>query len=269
MGESIGFVGLGEMGLPMAKNLMKAGYSLCVCDTNPTPVRQLEYLGAHTCGSPSELASHTGVFMVNVRTSQQVEQVISGRNGLLSGAAAGSIILIMSTVDPDTVRHMHQTAARQQVDVLDCPVSGGKHGAEAGTLTFMAAGSESVFERCKPWLKAMGQNLFYLGDVGMGQTAKLCNNLLLLVHMCAAHEAMALAENAGVKTDVLRELVSVSSGNSWVIENWETVKGWKSNYAPGGTLDVVFKDIKATLSLAERLREPLHLSALASQLVRF
>lgn len=269
MKARIGFIGVGEMGFPMAKRLINADHKLYVFDMVKEPLLTLQNAGAEIGGSAKEVAEKSEMVIVMVRTTAQAESALSGDRGVLAGAPRGSTILLMSTIDPFVVKKLAGLAKERGVDFLDAPVSGAKQGAEAGTLTVMVGGVEDVFRKCKPIFDVLGKNIFYLGDIGMGESAKLVNNLLLLVNMCAAYEAMALAIKAGVKMDVLFNLIKVSTGNSWVIEHWDMVTSWKDNYKPGGTLDLVYKDINLTLDLGENLKVPLYLSSLAKQLLRY
>jgi 3-hydroxyisobutyrate dehydrogenase-like beta-hydroxyacid dehydrogenase len=269
MKRKIGFIGLGEMGFPMAKRLIDDGHKLIVFDIVKEPLLHLRDAGAEVAESAKEVTEKSEIVIVMVRTTAQAERVISGDKGVLEGATRGSTILLMSTIDPFAVKKLAGLAKEKGVDLLDAAVSGAKQGAEAGTLTVMVGGVEDAFRRCKPIFDVLGKNIFYLGDVGMGESAKLINNLLLLVNMSAAYEAVALGKKAGVKMDVLFNLLKVSTGNSWVIEHWDMVTSWKDNYKVGGTLDLIYKDINLTLDLGENLKVPLHLSSLAKQLVRY
>jgi 3-hydroxyisobutyrate dehydrogenase len=269
MKTTIGFIGVGEMGFPMAKRLIDAGYKLSIFDIAREPLASLLNAGAQIGGSPKEVAEKSEVVIVMVRTTMQAERVIGGDNGVLEGIPRGSTILLMSTVDPFMVKKLERLAQEKAVYFLDAPVSGAKQGAEAGTLTVMVGGSEEAFNRCKAIFNTLGKNIFYLGEAGMGESAKLINNLLLLVNMCTVYEAVVLAKKAGVKMDVLFNLIKVSTGNSWVIDHWDMVTSWKDNYKVGGTLDLMYKDINLTLDLGENLKVPLHLSSLAKQLVRY
>lgn len=269
MERSIGFVGLGEMGLPMARNLIEAGYELYAFETDQGRAEEAKKFGARICASPAEAARNSGTVIVMVRTVDQVKAVFTGKDGLLAGPSGPGAVLIMSTIDPVTAQNMSRLAAEKGIEVLDCPVSGARQGAEAGTLTIMVGGPEETFNRCRPIFEAMGKNIFYLGKTGMGESAKLINNLLLLVHMIAAYEAVAIAQKAEIKMDVLLDLIRVSTGNSWIIEHWDTVRKWKDEYVEGGTLDLIYKDIKLTMVMGEALKVPLHLSALAAQLGRY
>ncbi len=269
MNRKTGFIGVGEMGFRMAKRLIDAGHKLTVFDVVKAPVLSLQIAGAQIADSPREVAQKSEILIVMVRTTAQAEHVIDGDDGVLKGASPGSTILLMSTIDPMVAKKLAGLGKERGVDVLDAPVSGAKQGAEAGTLTVMVGGAQEVFNRCKPIFEILGKNIFYLGESGMGESAKLINNLLLLVNMSAAYEAVHLGKKAGVKMDVLFDLIKVSTGNSWVVEHWDMVTSWKDQYKPGGTLDLIYKDINLTLDLGENLKVPLFLSSLAKQLVRY
>lgn len=269
MHDRIGFIGVGEMGLPMAKNLIRAGYNLRVYDVVEHPLRDLQAQGAEIFNSPREVAQASDTVIIMVRTTEQVKEVLTGADGVLVGAKQGSKILITATIDPLVVREMAKLGAGMGIALLDCPVSGARQGAEAGTLTIMVGGAKEAFEASRPIFEVLGKNIFYLGESGMGEVAKLTNNLLLLIHMNAAYEAVSLATKAGAKLESLFDLIKVSTGNSWVVEHWDMVTSWKENYQPGGTLDLVYKDMGMVLAFAESLKVPLHLSSLAKQLGRY
>ncbi|MHB8831946.1 MAG: NAD(P)-dependent oxidoreductase [Desulfobacteria bacterium] len=269
MKNKIGFVGVGEMGFPMAQRLIGAGYSLAVYDKSKEPLAALQASGANVCKSLKEVAQKSDVVIVMVRTTAQAENVLEGNLGIFEGAHPGLTVLLMSTIDPMVVQRLEGAAKGKGMALLDAPVSGARQGAETGTLTIMVGGDEGTFKKQKPVFEAMGKNIFYLGDVGMGESAKLINNLLLLVNMCAAYEAVALGKKVGLRMDVLFDLIKVSTGNSWVVQNWDKVISWKENYKIGGTLDLIYKDIDMTLELGENAKVPLHLSSLAKQMVRY
>ncbi len=267
--KSIGVIGTGEMGLPMARNLLKAGHRVIAFNRSKESLKEIEKDGAEIAKSPKAVAQSSEIVIIMVRTTEQTVSVMLGKDGVLDGVTPESIVIIMSTIDPRVAQELSEEANKREVKVLDAPVSGAKERAEAGTLTVMVGGDQEVFEECRPILEVVGKNIFYLGDSGMGESAKLINNLLLLVHMNIAFEAMNLAQATGIKIDVLQELIKVSTGNSWIIENWDLVKSWKDNYKEGGTLDLMYKDINLTMKLGEDLKVPLHLSSLAKQLGRY
>jgi 3-hydroxyisobutyrate dehydrogenase-like beta-hydroxyacid dehydrogenase len=269
MDKRIGFIGLGEMGFPMALNLIKHGYQVNAFNRSEKPLLDLKREGGEMRNSPRDVAEASDTIIVMVRTTDQAQRVIVGEDGILQGAREGATILVMSTIDPMVARNMALLAGEKGVELLDCPVSGARPRAEAGTLTIMVGGSEEALEEVRPILEVLGQHIFYLGDHGTGQVAKLVNNLMLLVHMNAAYEGLALAKKGGVNLDALLDLLKVSTGNSWIIENWPLVASWKDNYKEGGTLDLIYKDINTTLALGESLKVPLHLASLAKQLGRY
>ena len=258
------------MGLPMATNLIRAGYKLRAYDVVEHPLQDLRAQGAEVVNSSREVTQASDTVIIMVRTTEQVKEVLTGANGVLAGANKGSTILVMATIDPLVVREMAKLAAGMGIALLDCPVSGAKQGAaEAATLTIMVGGAKDAFEASRPVFETLGKNIFYLGESGMGEIAKLTNNRLLLIHMNAVYEAVSLTTKAGAELESLFNLIKVSTGNSWVVEHWDMVTSWKENYQPGGTLDLVYKDMGIVLAFAESLRVPLHISSLAKQLGRY
>ena len=273
MGKRIGFIGIGEMGFPMACNLLQKGYTLTAYDAQKGPLLKMEKSGAKIAASPNEVARASEMVICMVLTTEQVISVIRGENGVLQGAHPDMIILIMSTIDPMVVKDLSKEANAKGVRLLDAPVSGAKEGAEAASLTIMVGGPKTAFEECRPVLQVLGKNIFYLGEAGMGEVAKLINNHLLLINMLAVYEALRLAQAAGAKIDVLLELIKTSTGNSWVAEHWDLVKSWKESSIPDGAIKnkfrdtkTLYKDIKMTLDLAKDLNVPLQLAGLSSQL---
>lgn len=273
MKKRIGFIGLGEMGYPMALNLLNAGYRLSAYDSRREPLLEIEKHGAIIARSPKEVAQSSDIVICMVLTASQVVSVFRGEEGALEGANPGMTFLIMSTIEPRIVQELSELASVKGINILDAPVSGAKRGAEEGTLSIIVGGPKAVFEECRPVFDALGKNIFYVGDIGMGEAAKLINNHLVLVNMLAVYEAMNLAQAAGVKTDVLLELIKKSTGNSWVIENWDLVKSWKETPRLDRTTQITFKDIKTlykdiqiTLNFARDLNVPLQLAGLSSQL---
>jgi 3-hydroxyisobutyrate dehydrogenase-like beta-hydroxyacid dehydrogenase len=204
-----------------------------------------------------------------VRTTDQAKAVVLGEGGLLNTCRPGTTIIVMSTISPTAVQEMAAQAKKRGVEIMDSAVSGGRQGAEAGTLSMMVGGDEATFQKMHPMLEKMGKNIFYMGTIGMGEAAKLANNLLLLINMIAAYEAMALAEKLGLDQNLLRDLVKVSTGGSWVMEHWDMVTSWKEHYKPEGTLDLIYKDFQLASEVAQNRKVPLYLGSLASQLGRY
>lgn len=270
--EKIGFIGMGEMGSPMAKNLVKAGYPVFVFDIRKEAVDDMVKSGAKACSSPADVGKSADVTFVMARITEQVESIVLGNKGLLEGCKPGACMVLSATINPLAVQKIAKIAAEKNVEVVDAPVSGGKQGAEAATLTIMAGGNEATFKKIRPILEKVGKNIFYLGGCGMGEVAKLANNLLLLINMNAAFEAVKLAKNAGLSLDALMQIVKPSTGGSWVMEHWDMVTSWKDNYKPDGpetTIDLIYKDFQLAYNLAKDLKTPLYLGSLASQLGRY
>ncbi|MBI2867814.1 MAG: NAD(P)-dependent oxidoreductase [Chloroflexi bacterium] len=265
--KKVGFIGLGSMGKPMAKRLVAAGFPLTVCGhTRREPVEEMKMLGAKEVKTPKEVAQASEVIITMVRDDAQTEKVIRGEAGVMDGIKSGSAIIIMSTVSATLCQQIAGEASTKGVAVLDSPVSGGTPAAEAGTLTFMVGGSEGVLSDCRPVLEAMGKNIFHLGDLGMGQAAKLANNTIALANVFVATEGLSLGTRAGIKQERLLELIRVSTGNSWVIQHWELIASLKKAHRPGGSLDMMYKDIALALDLAKELHVDLPLAALTMQL---
>ena len=267
--EKIGFIGLGEMGALMAKNLIKAGYEMAVFDVRKEACEEFITLGAKACASACEVGQSSEIAFVMARTTEQVESIVLGDNGLLQGCKTGATIIISATISPRSIQKIAGLAREKKVEVLDAPVSGAKAGAETGTLTIMAGGDEDTFRKIRPVLEKVGRNILYLGSCGMGEVAKITNNLLLLINMNAAYEAVKLAQNAGLSLEALLQVVKPSTGGSWVLEHWDMVTSWKENYQPEGTLDLIYKDFLLAYNLAKDVKVPLHLGAAASQLGRY
>jgi len=267
--KKIGFIGLGEMGALMAKNLLGAGYQLSVFDINKQAVEELYKQGATESYSAKEVGEYSNITIVMARTTEQVNAIILGEKGLLEGCKVKSRILIMSTISPIAVQNIAEIAKKRNIEVLDAPVSGGRQGAEDATLSIMVGGDKKVFQEVRPIFEKIGKQIFYLGDYGMGEVAKIANNLLLLINMNAAYEAIELVEKAGLSVESFLDVVKPSTGGSWVLEHWDMVNSWKNNYKPGGTLDLIYKDFGLASGLAQDLKVPVYLGALASQLGRY
>ncbi len=218
MATRVGFIGLGNIGKPMAVNVATAGFDLMVYDVRGEPLTELAALGATIAHSPREIGAHGEIIELVVVDDAQVEAVTLGEGGVLSGAKPGSIIAIHSTVHPKTVRKIAELAKARGVDVIDAQVSGGERGAQAKTLCYMVGGDKALFERCRPVFATSGANIFHLGELGAGAIAKLAHNLIVYVNMLAASEGMRLAEKAGLDLKALQEVVHVSAGQSRVAD---------------------------------------------------
>jgi 2-hydroxymethylglutarate dehydrogenase len=211
---SLGFVGLGNMGRPMAANLMAAGYSLTVYDVDAEAGRELLAAGASWAGGASEVAASSDVVFVALPGPAEVEATFVGPHGLLDSATEGSCIVDVSTNSPASIQQLAKQAAIRQVHVLDAPLSGGVRGARKGTLTIMVGGDPAVFERCRPLFEVLGKNVFHMGPIGSGHVTKLVNNFMGITNAIASMEAVAFGVGAGLDPEQLLQVVNLGTGAS-------------------------------------------------------
>ena len=266
MSKKIGFVGLGTMGKPMALNLLKAGFQVTICaHQNMAPVKELETSGARVVGTPREVAAASEVVITCLPDSPQVEQVITGAEGLLAGSQPGLIIIDTSTINPQVAQALASQAAQKGCVLLDAPMSGGEVGAIAGKLTFMIGGDKAAMESCQDVLMAMGQKTYFAGGPGNVQVVKLCNNLMLGINLVGVCEAFAMGVKAGVDATVLAEIVQASSGGSAVIERYFPKTIAKNQYKPGFRLKLMAKDMNLALASAKQLGIPSLVGVTAGQ----
>jgi len=268
----IAFVGLGNMGAPMARNLIKAGHSLNLFDLNTTILAELAELGGHVSDSPRDAASNAELVITMLPAAAHVRSVYLGENGVLAGVRAGTPVVDCSTIDPQTARDVSAAAAKQGVDMGDAPVSGGTGGAAAGTLTFMVGGSDALFATLQPVLAQMGRNIVHCGDVGTGQIAKICNNLLLGISMVGVSEAMALGNALGIDTKVLAGIINSSTGRCWSSDTYNPWPGIidtapaSRGYTGGFGAELMLKDLGLATEAAKQAHQPVILGAVAQQL---
>ena len=270
--KSVGFIGLGNMGLPMVANLLKAGYRVHAYDVVPEPVQVAVDQGATSAASAAEATSQADVVVSMVPNSPEVEVAYLSAGGILEGARPGQIAIDMSTIDPATTRKVGARLEAAGVRMLDAPVSGGVPGAVAGTLTIMVGGDPGVFAEARPILSAMGRNVVYVGPLGSGEVAKICNNLLAGVSMIAAAEAFTIGLRSGVDPKILHEIIRTSSGNCWAIENNCPVPGLvpkaasNREFAAGFMTDLMAKDLSLARAAARDLGVSCFSGALAHDL---
>lgn len=269
-GETVGFVGLGAMGGPMAANLVRAGYD--VVGVEPSESRRSEAVaaGVRPAGAVAEAArAATRVLISIVRDADQTREVVRGPEGLLTAGRRGLLVICMSTLDPSSLQSLSGELGEAGMEVVDAPVSGGVAGAQRGTLTIMLAGAGATLAEVRPLLEAMGSNLFTVGErPGMAQAAKLANQLMLAVNMLGITEGLRIATRHGVDESLLMELLSVSTGGSWAVQNWVDVSGFWRSAEPGGTLEIILKDLRSTLREADQQRLSLPVTAVVNQLIR-
>ncbi len=246
----IGFIGLGNMGLPMAQNLIKAGHPVCGYDVNGAALDKFSAAGGIAVRSLDVVSMGVDLVITMLPAREQVREVYLGQGGVLASAAAGTLLIDCSTVDVETARAVAAAAKVNELDMLDAPVSGGVAGAQAGTLTFMVGGGERPFERAKPVLEAMGKSIILAGSAGSGQAAKICNNMILGISMIAVCEAFVLADKLGLDPLKLFDISSQSSGQCWSMTSYCPVPGpvpaspANFDFRPGFTAAMMLKDLK-------------------------
>jgi 3-hydroxyisobutyrate dehydrogenase len=249
--EKIGFIGLGIMGQPMCVNLLKAGYSITAYNRTDSKLETVVKQGAKRADTPAQVAKESDIIITIVTDSEDVEQVILGQDGIIHAAKAGSVVIDMSTISPSVTQDIAKQLSKKDIDMLDAPVSGGDVGARAGTLAIMVGGKKEVLERCMPVLEVMGKTVTHVGTHGMGQTVKLCNQILVSVTNMAVCEALLLAKKSGVDPDTMIKATENGAAGSWQLSNLGP-KMAERDFAPGFMIDLQQKDLRLAL---ERVRE--------------
>ncbi|TBV75898.1 3-hydroxyisobutyrate dehydrogenase [Pseudoxanthomonas winnipegensis] len=268
----IAFIGLGNMGGPMAANLVKAGHTLSVFDLAPAALEAAKAAGAHAAASALDTLDGAEVVISMLPASRHVEGLYLGDDGLLDQIPAGALVIDCSTIAPASARKVAQAAAARGLAMLDAPVSGGTAGAQAGTLTFIVGGEAQVLERARPVLQAMGKNIFHVGASGAGQVAKLCNNMALGVIMAVTGEAIGLGVAHGLDPKVLSQMMAVSTGRSWATEICNPWPGVLENapasrgYSGGFGNDLMLKDLGLAVEAAMGVGATIPLGELARNL---
>jgi len=264
--ERIGFIGLGIMGKPMARNLLKAGYPLVVHNRSRASVEELSREGARAAGSPQEVAQGSDVVITMLPDSPDVEQVVLGAKGVIEGVRQGMLLVDMSTVAPSTSLKLHRAMAERQVQALDAPVSGGEIGAREATLSIMVGGDEGAFQRALPILQAMGKNIVRVGGPGAGQVAKACNQVIVALTIQAVAEALTLARKCGVDPGKVREALLGGFAQSRILE----VHGKRMidrAFQPGFRMRLHRKDLAIALQTGKEQGVALLATAQAAELM--
>jgi 3-hydroxyisobutyrate dehydrogenase len=268
----VAFIGVGHMGEPMARNLLKAGHSLAVFDLLRRNVDTLVAAGAAAAASARQAAADADWVLSMLPSSPNVRSAYLAEDGILAGVRKGVPLIDSSTIDPLTARELAAAAARQDNPMADAPVSGGTAGAEAGTLTFMVGASIDLFERVKPLLQPMGKNIVHCGGPGNGQAAKICNNMLLGISMIGVSETMNLGVSLGLDPKVLAGIINSSSGRCWSCDTYNPYPGVMDNvpaargYSGGFAADLMLKDLGLATDAARQAKQPVTLGAAAQQL---
>jgi 3-hydroxyisobutyrate dehydrogenase-like beta-hydroxyacid dehydrogenase len=261
MADKVGFIGLGAMGGPMARNLIAGGTPLVVHDIDSSKTAKLN---AEVAGSAREVAAKVERTIVIVETTDQAQSVIAGSNGIVDGARPGHIVICMATIDPFAARALADDLARRGIAMIDAPVSGGTGRAQSGELSVIVGGDAAVVDKCRDLFDVMGSQTFHVGPVGSGLAMKLVNNMLVQVNTVAVAEAMVLGVKAGLDPRMIYDVVRVSTGASaaWEMRVPRILAG---DFVPGGTVDISYKDQELETAFAKRLGVPLLLANLTQQ----
>ena len=266
MKRKIAFIGLGAMGNHMAKNLIKAGYDLTVYDINPKPVEELVSLGAKKAKSCAETAKAGEVVITMLPADDEVKAAILGPEGVLEGAKAGTVLIDMSSIAPHTSKYVASEARKKGLKFLDAPVSGGTTGAEKGTLTIMVGGDKALLDEHMEIVRTMGKTIYHVGEVGMGETVKMVNQMLVGINLAGIAEAFVMGTKLGVAPEVLYKIIRASSGNSFLLEHRVPNYIFTGNFTqPGFAVDLLRKDLGLALESAKVDKVPLFLTGQAYQ----
>jgi 2-hydroxy-3-oxopropionate reductase len=265
MAQVIGFIGLGIMGRPMARNLLKAGYTLVVHSRSRGPVDEIVKAGATAAGSPRDVAAQCDVLITMLPNSPDVEQVALGPGGIIEGARRGLVFADMSTISPIVSQKIGKALEAKGVAVLDAPVSGGEKGAIDGTLSIMVGGDKAVFERVLPVFQAMGKTITLLGPLGLGGFTKLANQIIVAVNLTALAEALTLGKKAGLDRELLLTALAGGLAGSKCLE--QKKPNYVANtYNPGFKIDLHYKDLGLIMESARALGVPLPTTAVVQEL---
>lgn len=266
----LGFIGIGAMGRPMTLNLLKAGHQVTIFARHPEKVEVQEVIdaGAKLAATPRMVAMTSDIVITMLPNSPQVEEVVSGPQGVLEGTRNGLVIIDMSTIAPATSRKLAQQATERGAHFLDAPVSGGTQGAVNGTLTIIVGGDREILEQARQVLEAMGkkENIFYVGASGAGQVVKIVNQLLVGAFAASIAEALTLGVKAGVEVETMTKVIGVSTGASWQLANQFPLRAFNGTFQPGFMTDLLHKDLGLGLELAAENEVPLPVAGLTRQL---
>jgi 3-hydroxyisobutyrate dehydrogenase len=264
MAGTVGFIGLGNMGRPMALNLVRHGFPLIVHDIDAAKVEPLRARGARVEASPERVAASAARTICMVETTAQAESVIAGERGIARGAGPGHIVVCMSTIDPFAARRLGDALAARGMAMVDAPVSGGTERAASGELSIIGGGARDTFEACRDLFQAMGSNVFHVGGLGQGLAMKLVNNMLVQVNTVAVAEALVMGVKAGLDPQAIYDVIRVSTGTSFAFERG-VPRILARDFAPGGTVDIAFKDQELETAFAKQLGVPVLLANVSQQ----
>ncbi|MFD3248104.1 2-hydroxy-3-oxopropionate reductase [Rahnella aquatilis] len=263
----IGFIGLGIMGKPMSKNLLKAGYELVVMDRNPDTVGEIVKLGATAADTPKAVAAVSDVIITMLPNSPQVKEVALGENGLIEGARPGTIFIDMSSIAPLASREISEALAAKHIAMLDAPVSGGEPKAIDGTMSVMVGGDKAVFDKCYEIMKSMAGSVVHTGDIGAGNVTKLANQVIVALNIAAMSEALVLATKAGVDPDLVFQAIRGGLAGSTVLEA-KAPMVMDRNFKPGFRIDLHIKDLANALDTSHGVGAQLPLTSLVMEMMQ-
>ncbi len=264
--EKVGFVGLGIMGKPMARNLIAAGHELVVYNRSQEKAEELAEQGAEVAGSPKEIAEQSRVIITMLPDSPEVEEVLAGETGAFEGIREGSLVVDMSTISPVVTRQLAEQARKTGAGMLDAPVSGGESGAEEGTLSIMVGGAEEDFERVRPLFEILGQTIVHVGDSGTGQVVKACNQIVVALTIEAVSEALVLGSKGGVEPAKVIEVLSGGLAGNKVMEA-KRENFLSHNFNPGFRVELHRKDLGIALAAGREYETPLPATAMVEQVL--
>jgi len=263
----IGFIGLGIMGKPMSKNLLKAGYKLVVLDLIDSAVDELVSMGAEKAATPEEVAGLCDYIITMLPDSPQVKEVVLGKNGLIGGLNTGSVLIDMSSISPIVSRELSQMLEEKGVEMLDAPVSGGEPKAIEGTLSVMVGGKKEVFDKCFPILKAMAGSVVHTGSIGAGNVTKLANQIIVALNIAAMSEALVLASKAGVEPELVYQAIRGGLAGSTVLDA-KAPLAMDRKFKPGFRIRLHIKDLKNALEAAHEVGVPLPLTSSVMEIMQ-
>lgn len=263
----IGFIGLGIMGKPMSKNLLKAGYELVVCDVVKSAVDEVVAAGAKAAATPKAVAEQADIIITMLPNSPHVKQVVLGENGVIEGAQKGAVLVDMSSIAPLVSREVAGKLAEKGIEMLDAPVSGGEPKAIDGTLSVMVGGKKEVFDRCYPIMKAMAGSVVLVGDIGAGNVTKLANQIIVAINIAAMSEALVLASKAGVEPDLVYQAIRGGLAGSTVLDAKAPLV-MDRKFDPGFRINLHIKDLNNVLETSHEVVVPLPLTAAVMEMMQ-
>ncbi len=263
----IGFIGLGIMGKPMSKNLIKAGYELVVCDVVKAAVDDVVAAGAKAAATPKEVAKQVDYIITMLPNSPQVRQVVLGENGVVEGARAGAVVIDMSSIAPLVSREVAKNLSEKGIEMLDAPVSGGEPKAIDGTLSVMVGGKKEIFEKCFPLMKAMAASVVLTGDIGAGNVTKLANQIIVAINIAAMSEALVLASKAGVEPELVYKAIRGGLAGSTVLDAKAPLV-MDRKFDPGFRINLHIKDLGNVLETSHEVGVPLPLTSAVMEMMQ-